>query len=71
MSEGPVDLQQLRQDIDAEVRAADIGSFPLTAAPLPEYEDRLTFRYQPVSESEGLLVYAWERTTLAIPFAHR
>ena len=57
--------------IDAEVRAADIGSFPLATAPLQEYEDRLTFRFEPSGEREGVIVYAWEHTTLTIPLAHR
>ncbi|MGE0159051.1 MAG: DUF2911 domain-containing protein [Gemmatimonadales bacterium] len=57
--------------IDAEVRAADIGSFPLPTSELSDYEDRLTFRFEPAGERDGLIVYSWEHTTLAIPFAHR
>ena len=57
--------------IDAGVRAADIGSFPLTPSPLAQFEDRLTFRFEPLDDREGVLVYSWERTTLAIPLARR
>ena len=57
--------------IDAGVRAADIGSFPLATFPLAQYEDRLTFRFEPSGEREGVIVYAWEHTTLAIPLAYR
>jgi hypothetical protein len=57
--------------IDAGVRAADIGSFPLPTSTLAEYEDRLTFRFEPAGELEGVIVYSWERTRLAIPLAHR
>jgi hypothetical protein len=57
--------------IDAEVRAADIGSFALAAAALAEYEDRLTFRFEPADATQGAIVYSWEHTTLAIPLAHR
>jgi hypothetical protein len=57
--------------IDAGVRAADIGSFPLAPDPLTEYEDRLTFRFEPLGEREGSIVYSWEGTSLTIPFSHR
>ena len=57
--------------VDAGVRAADIGSFPLATHPLAQYEDRLTFRFEPSGEREGAIVYAWEHTMLAIPLAHR
>jgi hypothetical protein len=57
--------------IDAEVRAADIGSFPLAPEPLAQYEDRLTFRFESLGEGEGTIVYSWERMSLAIPLAHR
>ena len=57
--------------IDAGVRAADIGSFPLPTSDLAEYEDRLTFHFEPSGEREGLIVYSWEHTTLTIPLARR
>jgi hypothetical protein len=57
--------------IDAEVRAADLGSFALTPASVPEYVDRLTFRFEAHGATEGALVYAWERTSLIIPLTHR
>jgi len=57
--------------IDAGVRAADIGSFPLAPEPLTQYEDRLTFRFEPLGEREGTLVFSWEHTSLTIPLAHR
>ncbi len=57
--------------IDAEVRAADIGSFPLPPVPLAQYEDRLTFRFEPVGEGDGVIVFSWERTSLAIPLTRR
>jgi hypothetical protein len=57
--------------IDAVVRAADIGSFSLPTSPLPQYEDRLTFRFDPVDERGGAIVYSWEHTALAIPLVHR
>jgi len=57
--------------IDAEVRAADIGSFALATTALPQYEDRLTFRFELVDATQGALVYVWEHTRLAIPIVHR
>jgi hypothetical protein len=57
--------------IDAEVRAADLGSFALTPSPLAEYVDRLTFRFETHGPLEGGLVYSWERTSLMIPLVHR
>jgi hypothetical protein len=57
--------------IDAEVRAADIGSFPLTPSPLAEYVDRLTFRFEARGADSGTLVYEWESTALLIPLSHR
>ncbi len=57
--------------IDAEVRAADIGSFALTPMPLTEYVDRLTFRLEPSGPGGGSIVYSWERTGLVIPLARR
>ena len=57
--------------IDAGVRTTDIGSFPLATHALAQYEDRLTFRFEPSGEREGVIVYAWEHTMLAIPLAHR
>jgi hypothetical protein len=57
--------------IDADVRAADIGSFALAASTLSEYVDRLTFRFEATGAGEGSLIYSWERTALTIPLAHR
>jgi hypothetical protein len=57
--------------IDAEVRAADIGSFALAPSALPEYVDRLTFRFEAHDETAGALVYVWERTALLIPVSRR
>jgi hypothetical protein len=57
--------------IDAGVRAADIGSFPLAPQPLAHHEDRLTFRFEPLGELEGSIVYSWEGTSLTIPLARR
>jgi hypothetical protein len=57
--------------IDAEVRAADIGSFPLTPSALPRYVDRLTFRFESLGPTAGALVYEWESTALLIPVSHR
>ena len=57
--------------IDAEVRAADIGSFALTPSPLQEYMDRLTFRFEASGPGAGSIVYSWERTGLVIPLARR
>jgi hypothetical protein len=57
--------------IDAEVRAADIGSFALATSALAQYEDRLTFRFEPIDATQGALVYVWEHTRLAIPIVHR
>jgi hypothetical protein len=57
--------------IDAEVRAADLGSFALMPSSLPEYVDRLTFRFEAHGPTDGALVYSWERTALVIPLAHR
>jgi hypothetical protein len=59
------------QPIDAEVRAADIGSFALAPAPLAEYVDRLTFRLDGSGPGEGSIVYSWERTGLVIPLVRR
>ena len=57
--------------IDAEVRAADLGSFALVPSSLSDYVDRLTFRFEAKSAGEGSLIYSWERTALAIPLARR
>ncbi len=57
--------------IDAEVRAADLGSFALSTAALAEYQDRLTFHFEPADPTRGAIVYTWEHTTLAIPLTHR
>jgi len=57
--------------IDADVRAADIGSFTLATSALADYEDRLTFRFEPVDARQGFIVYSWEHITLAIPLARR
>jgi hypothetical protein len=57
--------------IDAEVRASDIGSFPLPTSALAEYEDRLTFRFEPFDAEQGAIIYSWEHVTLAIPLARR
>ena len=57
--------------IDAEVRAADIGSFALAPSALPTYVDRLTFRFESHGAAAGALVYEWESTALLIPMSHR
>ncbi len=57
--------------IDAEVRAADIGSFALTPTPITAEVERLTFTFEAHGPGEGALVYAWERTALAIPLTRR
>lgn len=57
--------------IDAEVRAADIGSFALTPSLLPSPVDRLTFTFAARGTNDGFLLYSWERTALAIPLSHR
>ena len=57
--------------IDADVRAADLGSFALIPSSLSEYVDRLTFRFEAKGPGEGSLIYTWERTALTIPLAHR
>jgi hypothetical protein len=57
--------------IDAEVRAADLGSFALATTSLTEYQDRLTFHFEPADSTGGAIVYSWEHTTLAIPISRR
>lgn len=57
--------------IDADVRAADIGSFALPPSPSPEYVERLTFRFEGTGQLSTTLVYAWERTSLAMPLVRR
>lgn len=57
--------------IDADVRAADIGSFALPPSTLQEHVDQLTFRFEALSADKGSLVYEWERTALVIPLARR
>ena len=57
--------------IDADVRAADLGSFALAPSSLAEHVDRLTFRFEATDAAAGFLVYTWERTALDIPLAHR
>jgi len=57
--------------LNAEVRAADVGSFTVVPSAGPTYRDRLTFRFQPSDDRAGSLVYEWEGVTLAIPIARR
>jgi hypothetical protein len=57
--------------IGAEVRAADIGSFPASTVTLPTPVERLTFRFDAAGPSGGALVYEWERTGLSLPVARR
>jgi hypothetical protein len=57
--------------IDADVRAADLGSFALAPTSLTDHVDRLTFRFEATGAGEGSLIYSWERTSLTIPLAHR
>ena len=57
--------------ISADVRSADIGSFTAPASQLDRHVETLEFTFERRSESEGDLVYMWERTTLRIPIARR
>ena len=57
--------------IDDKVRAADVGSFPVTPAPLDHPVEQLTFTFQPSGSRGGDLVYAWEKRTFRIPIRRR
>jgi hypothetical protein len=57
--------------LNAEVRAADVGSFTVTPSPRDGYLDRLTFSFRPAGDQDGALVYEWEGVTLSIPVARR
>ena len=57
--------------LNAEVRAADVGSFTVTPARRGESLDRLTFTFRPSSELAGELIYEWEGVRLSIPVARR
>ena len=57
--------------ISADVRSADIGSFTVPASELDRHVETLEFTFQRRSDSEGDLVYVWERTTFRIPIARR
>lgn len=57
--------------IGADVRRADIGSLTVPASRLDRHVETLEFTFDRRSESEGDLVYSWERTTLRIPIARR
>lgn len=57
--------------LNAEVRAADVGSFTVVPQSGAPYQDRLTFSFRASDDRTGSLVYAWEDLTLAIPVARR
>jgi hypothetical protein len=57
--------------IGADVRAADIGSFTVPSSDLAEHVETLELSFVPRSATSGEIVYRWERTTFAIPIAHR
>ena len=57
--------------LNAEVRAADVGSFTVTPAARDGYLDRLTFSFQAAGDRGGQLVYEWEAVRLSIPIERR
>jgi hypothetical protein len=57
--------------LNAEVRAADLGSFTVAPESATAYLDRLTFSFRPTGDRAGALVYSWEGITLSIPVARR
>jgi len=57
--------------LNAEVRAADVGSFTLSPAARDGYLDRLTFSFRPSGDLSGQLVYEWEAVSLSIPIERR
>lgn len=57
--------------LNAEVRAADLGSFTVAPEDAPTYLDRLTFSFRPSGDQAGALVYQWEAIALSIPVARR
>jgi len=57
--------------IDADVRAADVGSFAVVPERLPEHRRVLTFRFERSGPSAGHLVFAWAWTSLSIPIERR
>jgi len=57
--------------LNAEVRAADVGSFTVTPASREAYLDRLTFTFQAAGDRAGALVYEWEAVRLSIPIERR
>lgn len=57
--------------IDANVTAANVGSFKRSATALAAPVEQLTFRWEPASETAGQLVLEWEKTQVAMPIERR
>ena len=57
--------------LSADVRASDLGSFPVTPRSRDPFVETLTFSFRPADERRGDLVYEWEGITLSIPVARR
>jgi hypothetical protein len=57
--------------LNAEVRAADVGSFTVTPATRDGFLDRLTFSFQAAGDRGGALIYEWEGVRLSIPIEIR
>lgn len=57
--------------LSADVRAADLGSFAVTAERVDEHVETLTFSFEPRGADAGDLVYRWESTTFRIPIRRR
>lgn len=53
--------------IDADVRAAEVGSFTRTAESTEEMVEQLTFRWDAHGQGMGNLVMEWENTRVEIP----
>lgn len=53
--------------IDADVRAAEVGSFTRPAESTDEMVEQLTFRWEAHGQGMGSLVMEWENTRVEIP----
>jgi hypothetical protein len=53
--------------INADVRAADVGSFERPAEHVPDRVEQLTFTWEQDGADAGRLVMTWENTRVAIP----
>jgi len=57
--------------LSADVRTADVGSFPVAPRQSRERVETLTFSFEPADRRAGALVYEWEGVRLSIPVERR